>query len=452
MTRAVSFRRLLNLTLTAATVAVLAGSAQPARAQGTTPMIGDQPAATLLLPYFEVDLENPAGANTLFSINNASASAILAHATVWSAMHVPVLTFDVYLTGYDMQTINLRDVINGVLPRTATDGQDPLEVISNQGPISQDINFASCNSVLPPTTLPTSTVNHVRAALTGQQSPLTGQCSSLSDGTLVARGYVTVDTVNQCTSATPATAGYFVNGGGGIATNQNVMWGDAVYVNHLGGQEASDGSPLVHIRAFPGVGVAGVQNRVDDLAQTTVAGEYTFYGRLVAWSAADNREPLSSIFMARFANSAPAQTTLTVWRDPKMPQAEFSCASRPAWYPLAATQVVAFDEQERPQSLLTDAQSPFSPLVDTTRTPFSAGVQRVRVGGSDLPTTYASGVLYVNLNTVVTPGSNPPEDPTLAQGWVSVHTKGGPGWYSVGSPATQLESARQTNWTFLPVP
>jgi len=29
------------------------------------------PAATLLLPYFEVDLDNPNGQTTLFSINNA---------------------------------------------------------------------------------------------------------------------------------------------------------------------------------------------------------------------------------------------------------------------------------------------------------------------------------------------------------------------------------------------
>ena len=46
----------------------------PADAQ-PLPSITDQPAATLLLPYFEVDLANPAGANTLFTINNASATA-----------------------------------------------------------------------------------------------------------------------------------------------------------------------------------------------------------------------------------------------------------------------------------------------------------------------------------------------------------------------------------------
>ena len=48
------------------------------------------------------------------SINNASATAVLAHVTVWSDWSVPVLDFDVYLTGYDVQTINLREVLLGL--------------------------------------------------------------------------------------------------------------------------------------------------------------------------------------------------------------------------------------------------------------------------------------------------------------------------------------------------
>ena len=32
-------------------------------------------------------------------------------------------------------------------------------------------------------------------------------------------------------------AGYFINGGAGDATNQNTLWGDYVYTNHLGGLE-----------------------------------------------------------------------------------------------------------------------------------------------------------------------------------------------------------------------
>src|SRR3977135_4399955 len=95
------------------------------QAFGVIGTIDDVPAAALLLPYFEVDLNNPAGQNTLFSINNASATAILAHVSVFSDQSVPVLDFDVYLTGYDVQTINLHDIlVNGNLPVTASAGQD----------------------------------------------------------------------------------------------------------------------------------------------------------------------------------------------------------------------------------------------------------------------------------------------------------------------------------------
>src|ERR1700710_2039844 len=78
------------------------------------------PAATLLLPYFEVDLGDPNGQTTLFSVNNASATAILSHVVVWSDLSVPVLDFNIYLTGYDVQSINMRDILAGNLPQTAS--------------------------------------------------------------------------------------------------------------------------------------------------------------------------------------------------------------------------------------------------------------------------------------------------------------------------------------------
>ena len=86
--------------------------------------IDDVPAATLLLPYFECALGPnlapvPNGVTTLFSINNASATGQLAHVTLWTDESVPTLDFDVYLTGYDVQTINVCDIFNGNLPRTA---------------------------------------------------------------------------------------------------------------------------------------------------------------------------------------------------------------------------------------------------------------------------------------------------------------------------------------------
>ncbi len=69
------------------------------------------PAATLLFPYFEVDLDHFNGATTLISINNASAATQLAQLTFWTDWGIPSLSFTIALTGFDVQTLNLRDIL-----------------------------------------------------------------------------------------------------------------------------------------------------------------------------------------------------------------------------------------------------------------------------------------------------------------------------------------------------
>ncbi|MGV3519001.1 hypothetical protein, partial [Luteitalea sp.] len=160
-------------------VAVVLGVGPVVQAQNAEPFVANRPGATLLLPYFEVDLANPAGATTLFSINNASATAVLGHVTVWSDLGVPVFAFNVYLTGYDVQTVNLRDIFSGTVPRTASAGQDPTNTISPRGVLSQDINFASCNGQLPLPAVPASLREHLVSSLTGGGSSyFGGQCSA----------------------------------------------------------------------------------------------------------------------------------------------------------------------------------------------------------------------------------------------------------------------------------
>lgn len=406
----------------------LAAALLPAAAAAqTTPKVADQPAATLLLPYFEVDLANPAGPNTLFSVNNASASAALAHVTIWSDVHVPVFSFDVYLTGYDVQTIDLRAVINGQLPATADDLRDPVDTISNQGILSQDITFPNCAGVLPPAPPSQAVIDHLRASLTGQASALHGgQCSGLNRGDQIARGYVTVDSVGQCFVGDPSSPAYFIAGGLGVADNRNILWGDYLYTNHLANAGATDASPLVHIRA----GAAGA----------FVPGDYTFYGRLVGWTAADDREPLNTVFGARYVNTGTATTTLTVWRDPKVKQVPFACGARPTWYPLAESDVTFFNEAEGVEFPEVPVAFPIPPAPVG---PFPAGTQRVAVGGAALPTAFTGGWVFLNLNTVVTGQVAGLTEPTLSQAWVSVHHRMN-GRYGAGWPALAFFSARAT--------
>ena len=419
---------------------MLAGLASAARAQSAEPFVGNRPGATLLLPYFEVDLANANGMTTLFSINNSSATAILSHVTIWSDLGVPVFGFNVYLTGYDVQSINLRDILTGKVPATASAGQDPGDTsspftgISNKGPLSQDINFASCSGQLPPPAVPASLIAHMQSSLTGGPSAVyANRCSGRNLGTpTIARGYVTVDTVNNCTLRFPGEPGYFGAGGTGDATNQNVMWGEYQYVDLS--KDFAAGDALVSLRA----------SATDP--ETSLPGEYTFYGRHVGFTAADNREPLSTTFVTRFVGAKeykqenrallqqilPPATELLVWRDSKSTTVPFSCGTGPSWYPLPQGQVAAFDEQENAE--------------DLGATPvFGAATQRVSVTTS-LPATAESGWLYLNLNAA--PAGQVPglAAPDAAQAWVTVlhRVYQGPtgGRYDVGFRAIRLDSAR----------
>jgi hypothetical protein len=398
----------------------------------TTRKTAPEPAATLLLPYFEQDVGSRNGVTTQFSVNNASDQAVLAHITVWSDLSVVVLDFNIYLTGYDVQTISLRDLLSGILPRTASAGQDPADTISPQGAFSQDIDFASCNGLLPPpAVLPASFVAHLQQSLTGRPDALfSGLCFGRALGDNIARGYITIDTVSNCTFRNPSVSGYFAAGGTGDATNQNVLWGDYFYSNPATG--AAEGNTLVHI-------VADAND-----PETSTSGQYTFYGRYVGWSAVDNRRPLGTNFAVRYLNGGPSvnTTSLIVWRDSKKIQAPFTCpvvdGTRPSWYRLGQEKIFIFDEQEQPA---VPPSLNVSPQPAGAFSPFPAETQRVAVGGTDFPVPFNSGWLLLNLNTFVTPaGFVPPFDPTAAQAWVAVKMDSG-GRFSVGYDAIQLDNA-----------
>ena len=343
---------------------------------------------------------------------------------------VAVLDFNVYLTGYDVQTISLYDIlVNGLLPQTASAGQDPADTISPRGAFSLDFNFASCQGLLPPPPLPAAFTQHLQRSLTGQPSPIFGNlCAGRALGDNVARGYITVDTVNNCTLRFPSDPGYFFAGGNGDATNQNVLWGDYFYINSSTG--TAEGNPLVHI----------VADEADP--ETSTPGQYTFYGRYVGWSAADNRHPLGTNFAVRYLNGEPRSTSLIVWRDSKVNQAPFACpvvaGVRPSWYRLGQEGTRVFDEQEH---VVTPANASVSPQPNGTFSPFPAESQRVLIGGTDFPVPFNFGWVDLDLNTTVTPaGAVPPVDPAAAQAWVAVKMSAG-GTFSVGFDAIQLDNA-----------
>ncbi|HEX2223874.1 MAG TPA: hypothetical protein VHN15_06690 [Thermoanaerobaculia bacterium] len=296
------------------------------------------PAATLLLPYFDVDLSDPQGRTTLMSIGNATDRATLAHVTLWTDAGLPTLNFNVYLTGYDIQTLNLRDLLQGRLPATADPSRDPADVLSPRGAESQDTGFPQCEGLLPLPAVPPNIVDFFQKAHLGQPSSLHGGlCLGFPTDGKRARGYVTVDVVRRCSLLFPTDPGYF--GPDGVAGHDNVLWGEFFYVEP--GEQYAQGENLVRIESDP--------SRFKN-------GDRTFYGRYVGDSGIDGREPLPRKWGVRYLTGGvfTAGTDVLVWAQPRRhPSLEvqdrpFRCdGGKPAWYPQIQDAFYVFDEEER---------------------------------------------------------------------------------------------------------
>jgi hypothetical protein len=337
--------------------------------------IQETPAATLLLPYFEVDLSTPKGATTQVRVGNAFSTPVLVEAVVWTDLGVPIFSFDFYLGAFRNVQLDMRTILeNGVLPATAP-------------PAGQ---FASCAGVLPPAPIAAAILAGYQQALTGQPvATVSNLCAGRDLGDSVARGYVTFDTVSNCTLRIQSDVGVFGAGGTGDFTDTNALFGDFQYANTS--KHTAETHSLVHIVA-------------DAIApETSTAGNYTFYGKFDAFTAVDNREPLGTEFAASYVA---AGTDLIVWRDSKVDQSYFTCGTTPAWYPLGQ------------ESATNNSDSGAASSLGAAK-PFPAVTQRVHVGSTALPTPYTSGWFFLDLNTAVAgaPGS-PPADPTVAQAWV----------------------------------
>lgn len=366
------------------------------------------PAATLLFPYFEVELDDPTGATTLLSVSNAGPESRLVQVTLWTDWAVPTLRFPIYLTGFDVQSLDLRSLlVAGRLPSTGT-------AVSHRGNLSgPNADFPGCNASSEPGAPPVfanpaldaATRAHLQAWHVGARSPMTGNCAGADHGDAVARGYVTVDVVNSCSLLSPADEGYFAAGGSGVAANRNALFGEHYLVRP--GENFAQGEQAVHIRAAEGV---------------FKPGDATFYGRYVGATARDARQPLPRAFAARFLEGGVFDgTELLVWRDTNDRVANaVACGSRPRWAPLAERETIAFDEAENAQVLPAGTRFPWA-------------TQRVDVGGADLPVVPLFGRLDLDLDHSAAEPS---------QGWVTVLTSA-LGRFSVGFRAVTLESACQ---------
>jgi hypothetical protein len=317
-----------------------------------------RPAATLLLPYFEVDPipnfpEAPGGLagvrKAVLTIGNGGAAPLRVRVNLWTDFGIPTLSFHVALTGYDMETIDLKQTFDGIVPPG--------------GFVDDAICTTGDGMRLPP-----GDIIGLRNAHSGQPSSLFGNlCGSWDFGDGALRGFVTVDVVTACDDTLrPNQADYAT-----ILGDTNALWGFADFWDP--GQNATDAGNLVHIEAG-----------------SFAPSDYTFYGRFNGFSGADNREALGNVWAVRFINGGAFDgTTLRVWREPRSVPVPVACpvAALPASQPGDAHEIIAFDESEDAVSLSTG--QPLLPLA----------TQGIRVGTASFPLPFNFGWLLLNLNS-----------------------------------------------------
>jgi len=380
-------------------------------------------AATLLLPYFEVDLANRTQ-DTLFTITNVTRHPQIAHVTIWTDWSFPVLSFNIYLTGYDVQGLSMQQVLGGVIAQT--NGTGPTTAQSPVGPLSAGFtanpNFAgggaSINCSNQPGVLDPTLVAALKRVLTaGVYDPGgASACANPVGGVHTnAIGYVTIDVVSNCSQALPTDPLYYTND----LLFDNVFIGDYQQLGPGGLSYDAGVNSLVHIRAVPEGGGAG--SRIASVLP------YTFYDRFTPSSSRtiDRRQPLPSTFAARFVQGDPGvfRTHLHIWREGV---GSGSCSDARSSAAMDVAEIVRFDEHENPFVLGSDS------LLSRPRLPATSSTSS---SNSLYPATTSSdfgGWFYLNLGNggstsysathddFAPAGSTTRVGPRPSQNWVTV--------------------------------
>jgi hypothetical protein len=415
--------------------------------------IGVAPAATLLLPYFEVDFRSTQATahTTLFTITNVSAFPQIAHVVVWTDWSYAALDFNIYLTGFDVQSINLYDLFSrgviappsGTSSNTTIPTGNPADAQPQfQAPLGNP-NFTSvgnCNAL--PGPLPPSIVADLQSVFTAGTS--TGAiCSSTSTrvgGTHTnAIGYITVDVVANCSTSLVANdPAYFA----GTILFDNVLIGDYQDINpNPATGNFAGGNPMVHIRAVP-EGGAAVSDPGTNLP-------YTFYDRYTALIAGgnrhrDRRQPLPALFAARYIQGGTGgfNTNYKIWREGVQTICPTGAATAPTNNSaIAVAEIVRFDEHEN--ASITSGGIIFSPppaafgLPETSSQPLSGAVfPAIPTAAGDV-----AGWTYLNLNN---PGGGGAPQPTRTVGLGGVFTAA-----QIAAGVTTATTRASQNWVIV---
>ncbi|HEV7241013.1 MAG TPA: hypothetical protein VGQ36_17370 [Thermoanaerobaculia bacterium] len=378
------------------------------------------PAATLLLPYFEVDLDDPTGETTLFTITNTSNLDAIAHVTLWTDYSFPVIDFNIYLTGYDVQPINLYDIIErGIIAPDAGTGT----AITKRGTYSDAngaLTLTACDRL--PGPIDDAYVVRMQSAFTEGTVPDLGVlagCNNVGNEHDNAVGYATIDVADLCSTSLPTDDVYFAS----EIRFDNVLIGDYQQVHSA--NNFAQGNPMVHIRAIPEGG--------DPLDPDPIINfDRTFYSRFQAGGVADRRQPLPSVFAARWIQGGTSdfQTSYKIWREGDTANGDRTCAT---WDDNVTNvaELVRFDQAE---FAVGDVPvSRISPPITTEFTLPETSLTSVADSSiyPQLTNGAVGGWMYLNLDNSTT------DSPLASQNWVVVSMRA-EGRYSVDFDAAWL--------------
>lgn len=461
-------------------LAIAALFAVATSATAITCTVDQRPAATLLVPYFEVaftptgDIVTGAGArDTIVTIVNASAAPMIAHVSVFSERSVMVLDFNIALTGFDVQAMSMAQSLRGNLPSTGfrvagilrdacqANATAPVYPAANgfirvrpTFPVFLEDNTRA-TTLLPIPAYPPGSPFFFQVLDSLDASPDAFYCrTGAIDNTLsgLVRGYITIDHANYCNLSNPSDANYYFNDAIG---NENNLWGEVIFVSGAGA--GTFGGSTVNIEADASLDGAGTND--------TTLLRRTFYRRY--WTVAaeapggcincvpictpantpfnlnctspwnfgvgDRREPLGLKYAARYFEGAGVTSAFRVWRGSSGTLSNLAgpvTAGGPQCTAVLPTvNLTFFDEDEN----TVTTQCPVSPC-DLPTFNFPLETQRSLVSGFGRPAGAVAG--WANMSFF---NSGGPNAGRLDQAWVEYEFQGPAAFLSMSAPGTQLD-------------
>ena len=469
-------------------------------ASAVTCTVDQRPAATLLVPWFQVTF-NPDGSpqtatspalqpalDTIVTIGNASSAPTIAHVSVFNERTVLVLDFNVALTGFDVQAMRMSEVLRGNLPSTpittshvsaANDvcqrntaaavypnpnGYLRVRPLSPTAP--EDNTIATALYPVPAFTQGGSFQLNTLDSLDTTADSL--GCTATPDQVIsgLIHGYMTIDMVNYCNLSNPSDPLYYANDAIGMENN---LWGEVIFTSSTG--IPVYGASTVNIeadRSFSNLANGG------QFDQTATARTRTFYGRY--WSPTtevfctncgtpcpnvnflncnapwdegfgDEREPLGLKYAVRYFDGGGISSNWIVWRA----SATVAAGAYPATFlkDLTTSQtgtagacssvepIPSIVFYDEDENTTTITQVPLpSPLP-----PPSAAINIPKETQRISPTIFPrpSGAVAGWASIEFRNLTTAPNGTVLDQAWVSYDFAGAAAFLSAGAPATQLD-------------